>query len=154
MKAKRKFDSVMRKLETKQMYFKYDKVFEKWLSLDIIEKVPCNKFHKICHFLQYHSVLKEKSMMTKVGPVFCASCMRSWSCSQKKWVFYLKKIRSWSQKETSVNQCLVKGPNIELIPDWLFRFQDKPMEGTADIKKAFLQIEIAAGGRKLLRFLW
>ena len=55
----------------------------------------------------------------------------------------------------SLNNCLGKGPNlIELIPAALLRFREHEIAVLADIRKAFLQIEINEKDRDFLRFLW
>lgn len=41
-----------------------------------------------------------------------------------------------------------------MIPDLLLRFREKPVGGIADIKKTFLQIEIAPEDQDFLCFLW
>ncbi|UYV71228.1 hypothetical protein LAZ67_8002292 [Cordylochernes scorpioides] len=55
----------------------------------------------------------------------------------------------------SLNQCLEKGDNlIELIPDLLLRFRLGKYGIIADIRKAFLQIQVREEDREFLRFLW
>ena len=55
----------------------------------------------------------------------------------------------------SLNDCLQKRPN--LVPkllNVLIRFHTYPVALIADIKKAFLMIEIQEKDRDILRFLW
>ncbi|KAL7304673.1 hypothetical protein TKK_0002917 [Trichogramma kaykai] len=55
----------------------------------------------------------------------------------------------------SVNQCLETGPNlIELITNILLRFMRNKTGVAADIKKAFLQVQITPADRDVLKFLW
>ena len=54
----------------------------------------------------------------------------------------------------SLNACLEKGPNlIELIPDTLLRLREHEIVVVADVRKAFLQIEVSSKDRDFLRFL-
>jgi len=54
-----------------------------------------------------------------------------------------------------LNDCLFKGPNlIEQIPAILLRFRKKAIAVVADIRRAFLQIEVKENDRHFLRFLW
>jgi len=57
--------------------------------------------------------------------------------------------------QPSLNQCLEKGVNlIEIIPAILLRFRRHQIGIIADIRKAFLQINLCEGDRNFLRFLW
>ncbi|GFX74748.1 integrase catalytic domain-containing protein [Trichonephila clavipes] len=74
-------------------------------------------------FLRPRPVVKEDSITTKIRPVFDASA-RATGLS-------------------SLNDLLYKGSNlIEQIPDILDRFRRYPIELSADIEKAFLQLGI------------
>ncbi|UYV63118.1 hypothetical protein LAZ67_2003185, partial [Cordylochernes scorpioides] len=86
------------------------------------------------NYLPRRPVLKD-SHTTPIRPVFDASC-------KKKGL-------------PSLNQCLEKGDNlIELIPDLLLRFRLGKCGIIADIRKAFLQIQVREEDREFLRFLW
>ncbi|UYV82773.1 hypothetical protein LAZ67_22000808 [Cordylochernes scorpioides] len=55
----------------------------------------------------------------------------------------------------SLNDCLEVGPNmLENIPDIITRFRLGPVAVTSDIRKAFLQIEVAEEDRNYLQFWW
>ncbi|UYV60816.1 hypothetical protein LAZ67_1002421 [Cordylochernes scorpioides] len=87
-----------------------------------------------CSYLPHRPVLKD-SHTTPIRPVFDASC-------KKKGL-------------PSLNQCLEKGDNlIELIPDLLLRFRLGKYGIIADMRKAFLQIQVREEDREFLRFLW
>jgi len=86
------------------------------------------------YYLPHRPVVKREGT-TRIRPVFDASAKK---------------------KETpSLNQCLETGPNlIELVPALLHRFREKRIGVTADIAKAFLQINVSPSDRDVLRFLW
>ncbi|UYV66498.1 hypothetical protein LAZ67_4001898 [Cordylochernes scorpioides] len=116
----------------KMLYEKYDTIFEEWEKEKFIEEVE-DKWEE-CSYLPHRPVLKD-SHTTPIRPVFDASC-------KKKGL-------------PSLNQCLEKGDNlIELIPDLLLRFRLGKYGIIADIRKAFLQIQVREEDREFLRFLW
>ncbi|UYV81516.1 hypothetical protein LAZ67_20001410 [Cordylochernes scorpioides] len=116
----------------KMLYEKYDTIFEEWEKEKFIEEVE-DKWEE-CSYFPHRPVLKD-SRTTPIRPVFDASC-------KKKGL-------------PSLNQCLEKGDNlIELIPDLLLRFRLGKYGIIADIRKAFLQIQVREEYREFLRFLW
>ncbi|UYV84569.1 hypothetical protein LAZ67_X002650 [Cordylochernes scorpioides] len=121
-----------RNVQGKMLYEKYDTIFEEWEKEKFIEEVE-DKWEE-CSYLPHRPVLKD-SHTTPIRPVFDASC-------KKKGL-------------PSLNQCLEKGDNlIELIPDLLLRFRLGKYGIIADIRKAFLQIQVREEDREFLRFLW
>ena len=55
----------------------------------------------------------------------------------------------------SLNECLYLGPNLtSKVFDILLRFRFKKIAILADIKKAFLNVEVSKGHQDFLRFLW
>ncbi|GFX99537.1 DUF1758 domain-containing protein [Trichonephila clavipes] len=84
-------------------------------------------------YLPHHPVYKDNST-TKIRPVFDGSA---------------------KEKNSSINECLEKGPNmVELIPTIVNKFRLRKFGITADIEKAFLQIGLQEKDRPFLRFLW
>ncbi|UYV72089.1 hypothetical protein LAZ67_9001784, partial [Cordylochernes scorpioides] len=121
-----------RNVQGKMLYEEYDTIFEEWEKEKIIEEVE-DKWEE-CSYLPHRPVLKD-SHTTPIRPVFDASC-------KKKGL-------------PSLNLCLEKGDNlIELIPDLLLRFRLGKYGIIADIRKAFLQIQVREEDREFLRFLW
>ncbi|UYV80042.1 hypothetical protein LAZ67_18001485 [Cordylochernes scorpioides] len=121
-----------RNVQGKMLYEKYDTIFEEWEKEKFIEEVE-DKWEE-CSYLPHRPVLKD-SHTTPIRPVFDASC-------KKKGL-------------PSLNQCLEKGDNlIELIPDLLLRFRLGKYGIIADMRKAFLQIQVREEDREFLRFLW
>ncbi|GFV60051.1 DUF1758 domain-containing protein [Trichonephila clavipes] len=103
----------------------YQKVFEDWENLGIIEIVPEEEVKAVkCHYLAHRPVIKLQSETTKYRPCFDGS-----ACENGK---------------PSLNQCLYKGINLlEVIPDILDRFRlFYPIGLSADIEKAFLMLSV------------
>lgn len=133
--AERRLISSTQKLVSMKKFEDYDKVFREWEEEDVISKVSNDELKITGHFLPHHPVLKPDSLTTSIRPVFDASCK--------------------SGRAPSLNDCLYKGPNlIEQIPAILLRFREKAIAVVADIRRAFLQIEVKESDRRFLRFLW
>ncbi|XP_067121310.1 uncharacterized protein [Centruroides vittatus] len=133
--AERRLKSTVKTLQNKNLVDAYEGVFKQWLEEQIIEEIKDVKTNEInCHYLPHRAVIKEHST-TKIRPVFDASAKE--------------------RGNVSLNDCLAKGPNyIELIPSILNKFRLFEYGVIADIRKAFLQIEISEADRNFLRFLW
>lgn len=134
--AERRLISAFRKLSQLQKVDAYQKIFDEWLRLGIIEKVPMRKYDKEdVSYLPHHPVFNDKSSTTPIRPVFDASAR--------------------SKGFPSLNNCLEKGQNLLLqIPEILISFRENQYAVTSDIKKAFLQISVQQEDRDYLRFLW
>ena len=125
------------RLVSKGIYNDYDTIFKDYEKEGIIERVPVEEIAKeagTTHYLPHRPVIREDKQTTKIRAVFDASC----------------KVNG-----PSLNQCLYAGPNlIAKIFDVLVRFRFTRIGLLADIKQAFLNVEIASEHRDYLRFLW
>jgi len=131
--AEKRLKSVTKKLKQDSFFDEYNAVLRDWLMENIIEKVPTNEILNGGYYLPHRPVIKQEGI-TKIRPVFDASAK--------------------AKDSLSLNQCLETGPNfIELIPALLHRFRERRIGVTADIAKAFLQINISPSDRDALRFL-
>ncbi|CAL8117960.1 unnamed protein product [Orchesella dallaii] len=132
--AERRLNCVTQNLKRDGLYESYDRVFQEWEKLGMIEVVPEHERNAYGHYLPHRAVIKD-SATTPIRPVFDASC----------------KVKG----SPSLNDCMEKGPNLlELIPAVITRFRLNKMGVLADIKKAFQQISVTSRDRNYLRFLW
>ena len=127
-----------RKLENEpSLYKEYDEVIKSYLKEGIIEPVPANneKIAGKVHYLLHRAVVREDRDTTKVRIVFDAS--------------------SKSGDNPALNDCLYTGPSMILKrPSILSRFRFGNVGIVADIKQAFLNVQVEESYRDLLRFLW
>ena len=132
--AVKRLEFTAKSIKTNGLFSDYDKVFQEWKQESIIEEVSAEEVKNWGHYLPHRPVIKENST-TRIRPVFDASAKQN--------------------RSPSLNPCVEKGPNlIEKIPDLLVRFREGKIGIISDIKKAFLQINIAEKDRNYLRFLW
>ena len=114
----------------------YDHIIKEQLQSGIIEPVVELERSEKIHYLPHHAVVRKEAKTTKVRVVYDASCKES-------------------KNSLSLNDCLHVGPPLTpLLFDILLRFREKRVALTADIEKAFLNVEIAKDDRDTLRFLW
>ena len=105
-------------------------------SKNIIEKVPFDEISKNpgqVYYLPHRPILREDKETTKTRAVFDASC---------------------GSDGPSLNDCLYSGPNLlSEIFDILLRFRFSFIAILAEIKQAFLNVEISKEHRDFLRLL-
>lgn len=131
--AIKRHQSMMSKLKKDGLFHEYQAIFDDWEKKQIIEKVPSHQLTRLGCYLPHRPVIKNESSTTKIRPVFDASA----------------KVR----REVSLNECLEKGGNlIEEIPGIIDRFRKHTVGVTADVEKAFLQLQVNAEHRDFLRF--
>ena len=129
--------NLKRKLMRENLIEDYSNVFVDYEKNNIIEKVPeidIPKGSGEVHYLPHRPIIKPERKTTKIRPVFDASC---------------------STEGPSLNNCLYSGPNLlSKIFDILIRFRFNPIGIIADIKQAFLNVQISDEHKDFLRFLW
>ena len=118
--------------ELKQEYIS---VFKSYLEEGMIERVNNFGTPGRVHYLPHHPVVRAEKETTKVRPVFDAS--------------------SKEKGSKSLNDCLYPGPSLlGKIYDIVIRLCFKKIILIADIRQAFLNIEIHEDDRDLLRFIF
>ncbi|XP_064469020.1 uncharacterized protein LOC135383532 [Ornithodoros turicata] len=134
--AKDRLWSLVRRLNRDGFRAQYDEAIRSYINKGHAEKVTedDNSFNTR-YYMPHMTVIRSTSETTKVRIVFDAS--------------------SHSKGMTSLNDHLEKGPklNADLV-GVLLRFRRHKIALTADIEKAFLQVEIRKNDRDALRFLW
>ena len=120
-----------------ELMAEYDAIFREQLRAGIIEQVPVSRENEVgVHFMPHHGVVCKDRETSKLRIVFDGSAKQN-------------------VDEFSPNECLDEGPNYILsLFDVLVKFRVHPVPLTADVEKAFLQIQIKPDDRDMLRFLW
>lgn len=133
----KRLDSLNKRLDRLEINKEYETIFSDYERDGIIERVPDSQIAKeegTVHYIPHRPVIREDRITTKIRPVFDASC---------------------SANGVSLNDCLYSGPNLlAKIFDILLRFRLNKIGILADIKQAFLNINIHPDHRDFLRFLW
>ncbi|XP_042892723.1 uncharacterized protein LOC122266866 [Penaeus japonicus] len=135
--ARRRLNRLQVKLDKdKELKKDYLKVLASYEDENIIEEVPSNEISNVnpVYYMPHRPVIKLNSSSTKIRPVFDASA----SCFNG----------------VSLNDCLHSGPSLNPdLVEVLVRFCRWPIAITADIKKAFLQINVRKEDKDVHRFL-
>ena len=120
-----------------ELLHEYNAILQQQLQDGIIELVPESEKVKVKeHFICHHAVIRKDHDTTKLRIVFDASAKAG-------------------PDGLSLNDRLEVGENyMPSLFETILRFRSHPIAITADIEKAFLQIEIDRADRDVLRFLW
>ncbi|XP_068202710.1 uncharacterized protein [Palaemon carinicauda] len=113
----------------------YMKVFDEYESLGIIEEIPSEDLvsQGPIYYMPHRSIVELNSSTTKIRPVFDASAR--------------------GPNGISLNDCMLTGPSLN--PDLvgiLIRFRRWPYVISADVVKAFLQINVHSQDKNVHRF--
>ena len=122
--------------QSPEILTEYDLIIQSQLKQGIVELLnsPAEEKNHRVHYLPHHAVIRHSATTTKIRMVYDASA---------------------KSDGPSLNDCLHTGPKFQQnILDLLIRFRLHLTALTADIKKAFLMIQIADKDRDILRFLW
>ena len=135
----RRLNNLCKQFEKKPDQCKlYDQLFDSYLEDRIIEEVPPEDIGEpgqVC-YLAHRPIVPEDRETTKIRPVFDGSARAT-------------------AESPSLNDVLHTGPNLlSLIYDVLIRFILRKIVVMADIKQAFLNVEVHPDHVNFLRFLW
>ena len=137
--SKSRLSSLQNSLNRKdpELITKYNEQLLEQLNLGFIEKVQNLDHHEgVLHYMPHFPVFKSDSATTKMRIVYDASARMS-------------------PKSPSLNDCLHTGPNLmQDLTGILLKFRTHKKAFSADIEKAFLQIELNSLDRDATRFLW
>lgn len=115
---------------------RYNKALEEMEHLGFIKEVENEgQLESPVFYLPHHPHIKEESLSTKIRPVFNGSCK--------------------GPNGVSLNDCLETGPNLNPgVVDIVLRFRRWKYAVSADVRKAFLMIEMKDRDQDVQRFLW
>ena len=137
--SKSRLNSLQNSLNRKdpELITKYNEQLLEQLNLGFIEKVQNLDHHEgVLHYMPHFPVFKSDSATTKMRIVYDTSARMS-------------------PKSPSLNDCLHTGPNLmQDLTGILLKFRTHKKAFSADIEKAFLQIELNSLDRDTTRFLW
>jgi len=134
--ARFRLRSVVKRLVRTNRLLDYDKILKSYLEEDIAEEAPRNPSSNLVRYLPHHGIVKETSETTKLRVVLDASAKHPHS-------------------DVSLNESMQSCEN--LLPSLgavLLRFRQGEYAFSADVRKAFLQIEVNSEDRDSLRYLW
>jgi hypothetical protein len=133
-----RFLSLTKRLfRTPDLLEKYNAIMLEQYNLGIIEKVdlrlPCPNLQ---YYIPHHPILTPQKQTTKLRIVYDASA-------------------KGTKDSLSLNESMHRGPiTLPEVAATLINIRTNPFLVTADIEKAFLQIEIVPTDRDVLRFYW
>jgi hypothetical protein len=138
--ARGRLRSILKMLKAKpDLLEQYNKIFQDQLDAGIIEEVEDKDTQGRIHYLAHQVVMRADKTTTKVRIVFDGSM----------------KDNKFGKNLPSLNQCLHTGPSLlNDLAGILMRFRQMTIVICADLKQAFLQIELRESDRDACRFFW
>jgi len=134
--AKMRLGGVVRSLLQKGKLEAYDQIIRGYLKDGIAEMIPESDSDNRIRVLPHHPVFKDDSKTTKMRIVLDASAKKG-------------------PDDNSLNDCMAEGQNfLSNLMGILLRFRYGEYAFTADIEKAFLQLNLHPDDRDAVRFFW
>ncbi|GFV13569.1 DUF1758 domain-containing protein [Trichonephila clavipes] len=135
--ARKRFEGLVRRFKCDhELFCEYKDVIDDYVREGIVERTSCDSLLDSQGFyLPHHAVIRSDKTTSLIRIVFDGSAHEI--------------------GQSSLNQSLYTGPNLHLnILELLLCFRKNPVVFTADVKSAFLQIELDFRDRDFTRFFW
>ncbi|GFR28235.1 integrase catalytic domain-containing protein [Trichonephila clavata] len=135
--ARKRFEGLVRRFKyDHELFCEYKDVIDNYVREGIVERTSCDSLSDSQGFyLPHHAVIRSDKTTSRLRIVFDGS--------------------AHEDGHSSLNQSLYTGPNLHPnMLELLLRFRKNPVAFTADVKSAFLQIELDLRDREFTRFFW
>ncbi|GFQ65077.1 integrase catalytic domain-containing protein [Trichonephila clavata] len=135
--ARKRFEGLVRRFKCDhELFCEYKDVIDNYVREGIVERTSCDSLSDSQGFyLPHHAVIRSDKTTSRLRIVFDGS--------------------AHEDGHSSLNQSLYTGPNLHPnMLELLLRFRKNPVAFTADVKSAFLQIELDLHDREFTRFFW
>ncbi|GFR12543.1 integrase catalytic domain-containing protein [Trichonephila clavata] len=135
--ARKRFEGLVRRFKCDhELFCEYKDVIDNYVREGIVERTSCDSLSNSQGFyLPHHAVIRNDKTTSRLRIVFDGS--------------------AHEDGHSSLNQSLYTGPNLHPnMLELLLRFRKNPVAFTADVKSAFLQIELDLRDREFTRFFW
>ncbi|GFR05228.1 integrase catalytic domain-containing protein [Trichonephila clavata] len=135
--ARKRFEGLVRRFKCDhELFCEYKDVIDNYVREGIVERTSCDSLSDSQGFyLPHHAVIRSDKTTSRLRIVFDGS--------------------AHEDGHSSLNQSLYTGPNLHPnMLELLLGFRKNPVAFTADVKSAFLQIELDLRDREFTRFFW
>ncbi|GFY08620.1 integrase catalytic domain-containing protein [Trichonephila clavipes] len=135
--TRKRFEGLVRRFKCDhELFCEYKDVIDDYVREGIVERTSCDSLLDSQGFyLPHHAVIRSDKTTSPIRIVFNGS--------------------AHEDGQSSLNQSLYTGPNLHpKILELLLCFRKSPVAFTADVKSAFLQIELDFRDRDFTRFFW
>ncbi|GBN00606.1 hypothetical protein AVEN_167529-1 [Araneus ventricosus] len=134
--ARKRFEGLVRRFKCDhELFNEYKDVIDDYVREGIVERTSCDSLSNSQGFyLPHHAVIRSDKTTSRLRIVFDGS--------------------AHEDGHLSLNQSLYTGNLHPNIFELLLRFRENPVAFTADVKSAFLQIELELPDRDFTRFFW
>ncbi|GFU29127.1 integrase catalytic domain-containing protein [Trichonephila clavipes] len=135
--ARKRYEGLVRRFKCDhELFCEYKDVIDDYVREGIVERTSCDSLLDSQGFyLPHHAVIRSDKTTSRIRIVFDGS--------------------AHEDGQSSLNQSLYTGPNLHPnILELLLCFRKSPVAFTADVKSAFLHIELDFRDRDFTRFFW
>ncbi|GFW68730.1 integrase catalytic domain-containing protein [Trichonephila clavipes] len=134
--ARKRFEGLVRRFKCDhELFCEYKDVIDDYVREGIVERTCDSLLDSQGFYLPHHAVIRSDKTTSHIRIVFDGS--------------------AHEDGQSSLNQSLYTGPNLHPnILELLLCFRKSPVAFTADVKSAFLQIELDFRDRDFTRFFW